>query len=64
MLSDFYKESENSQIWRVDNLDEMGQFLFSFDRKTVYNFWTDYDKLTPEQKAVFDKEFPAMAELK
>ena len=64
MLSDFYKETENSQIWRIDNLDEVGQFLFSFDKKTVLNFWKDYDKLSPEQKAIFDKEFPVMAELK
>ena len=64
MLGDFYKESENSEIWLIDDLDEIGQFLFSFDKKTIYNFWTDYDKLSDEQKAIFDKEFPTMAALK
>lgn len=64
MLGDFYKESENSEIWRIDDLDEIGQFLFSFDKKTIYNFWTDYDKLSDEQKAIFNKEFPTMAALK
>ncbi|MBQ5333641.1 MAG: hypothetical protein J6K92_10370 [Oscillospiraceae bacterium] len=64
MLSDFYKETEKSKIWRVDDINQIGKFLFSFDKKTVYNFWTDYEKLTPEQKQIFDKEFPAMAELK
>lgn len=64
MLSDFYKETESSKIWRVDELDTIGKFLFSFDKKTIYNFWEDYDKLTAEQKAIFDEEFPAMAALK
>lgn len=64
MLSDFYKENENNVIWRIDNIDEIGQFLFSFDKKTILNFWEDYDKLAPDEKAIFDKEFPTMAELK
>lgn len=64
MLSDFYKDNENSKIWRIDDMDSVGKFLFSFDKKTIYNFWEDYDKLTAEQKAIFDEEFPAMAALK
>ena len=32
---------------------------FSFDKETVFNLMTDYpDKLTPEQKTIFDKENP------
>ena len=64
MLSDFYKDNENSKIWRIDDMDSVGKFLFSFDKKTIYNFWEDYDKLTAEQKAIFAEEFPAMAALK
>lgn len=64
MLSDFYKDNENSKIWRIDDMDSVGKFLFTFDKKTIYNFWEDYDKLTAEQKAIFDEEFPAMAALK
>lgn len=64
MLSDFYKDNENSKIWRIDDMDSVGKFLFSFDKKTIYNFWEDYDKLTAEQKTIFDEEFPAMAALK
>ena len=64
MLSDFYKETKNSKIWRVDELDTVGKFLFSFDKKKIYNFWTDYEKLNADQKAMFDKEFPTMAQLK
>lgn len=62
---DFYKDSETDQIWLVDNHGQEGPYLFSFDQKTVFNFWTDYpDKLTPEQIEIFKKENPTMAELK
>lgn len=64
MLSDFYKDDESNKIWRVDDMESIGKFLFSFDKKTIYNFWTDYDNLTDEQKSLFDKEYPAMAALK
>lgn len=63
MLSDFYKE-DGKQIWQIDNLEKIGEFLFSFDKKKIYNFWEDYDNLTAEQRALFDEEFPAMAVLK
>ncbi len=62
---DFYKESEEEQIWRVETPGEEGPYLFSFDQKTVFNFWTDYpDKLTPDQIEIFKKENPTMASLK
>ena len=64
MLSDFYKIDETDNVWLVDQDDDMGKWLFSFDKKTIYNFWTDYDKLTAEQKAIFDKDFPEIAKLK
>ena len=51
---DFYKDSETDQIWQVDTHGQEGPYLFSFDQKTVFNFWTDYpDKLTPEQIEIF-----------
>ena len=34
-----------------------GQYLFTFDKKKVYNLFKDYLwKLTPEEKEVFDRE--------
>lgn len=55
----FYKENESDQIWWVDNPDEIGVWLFSFDKITVFNLFQDYPyKLTAEQKAIFDKENP------
>lgn len=59
----FYKENENDVIWWVDNPDEIGVLLFSFDKKTVYNLFADYpNKLPPEQKEIFDRENPNWAE--
>ena len=41
-----------------------GPFLFSFDGETVYNFWSDWDKFTDEQKKIFREWNPTMAALK
>lgn len=50
-------------MWHVVS-DSFGSHLFTFDRKTIYNFWEDYEKLTDEQRRIFDKEDPIMARLK
>ncbi len=37
----------------------IGEHLFSFDKKQVFNLFQDYHyKLTKEQKEIFDKENP------
>ena len=59
----FYKENDTDLIWWVDDPDTVGEVLFSFDRKTVFNLFRDYPwKLTKEQKAMFDKENPYWVE--
>lgn len=46
----------------VDNPDVIGEWLFSFDKKTIFNMFRDYPyKLTAKQKAIFDKENPYWA---
>lgn len=61
-LSDFYKNNPNDTIWWVDNLETVGEFLFSFDQKKIFNMFRDYPhELTKEQKRVFDKENPNWA---
>lgn len=58
----FYKENETDSIWWVDDPETKGVWLFSFDRETVFNLFADYpDKLTPEQKEIFDRENPYWA---
>lgn len=56
----FMKEHENDVIWWVESpIERDGEFLFSFDRKTVFNLFADYPwKLTKEQKETFDQENP------
>lgn len=64
-LSDFYKENPEDKIWWVSAIDATGLFLFSFDKETIFNFFRDYpDKLTKEQKKIFDIENPVLASLR
>ena len=61
---DFYRE-DGERIWWVDDTTQKGELLFSFDREKIYNFWKDYpDKLTPEEREIFDRENPVLAGLK
>ena len=62
MLGQFFKHKESDSIWWVRDIGTKGQFLFSFDKETIFNFFRDYpEELTPEQKALFDKENPELA---
>lgn len=61
--SKFYKENESDKIWWLDNQEVKGEFVFSFDKKKLFNLFADYPhKLTKEQKAIFDKENPFWAD--
>lgn len=62
MEYEFYKENPNDKVYWVDNTDVIGEFLFSFDKKVVFNLFADYPhNLTKEQKEIFDKENPYWA---
>jgi len=59
VLSDFYKQNENDTIYWIDDLDNVGSHLFSFDKKKIYNLFEDYPhNLSKEEKEIFDKENP------
>lgn len=59
----FYKNNRGDKIWWVDNSESVGEWLFTFDKKTIFNMFSDYPaKLTPEQKELFDKENPYWVE--
>ncbi len=59
MQNNFYKDKPTDQIWWVDNPDQIGVIEFSFDQKKIYNLFADYpDKLTKEEKEIFDQENP------
>ncbi len=62
-LNSLYKNHTDDIIEWVDN-NRIGVFEFTFDHgQTVFNMFADYPyKLTPEQKAIFDKENPYWAD--
>ena len=68
MLGDFYKENEGDAVWWVDKYDDdgypvVGEHLFSFDKKKIFNLFKDYPhELTNEQKEIFDRENPYWAD--
>lgn len=58
-MSDFYKDDKASKVWWVERLDSVGEFLFSFDRKKIYNLFSDYPhNLSKDEVEIFDKENP------
>lgn len=55
----FYKNIDTDTIWWVDNDEQVGVFLFSFDKKKIYNLFADYPhNLSKQEKEIFDKENP------
>ena len=55
----FYKNEDTDKIWWIDNPEVVGEFLFTFDKKRIFNLFEDYpDNLTDKQRAIFDKENP------
>lgn len=58
-----FHRKPGQKIWWVDTSDRLGMFLFSFDRKKVFNLFRDYpEKLTPDEKELFDQENPFWAD--
>lgn len=65
MNGEWGKRNENDKIWWWDDDELIGLLRFSFNKVTIYNFWTDYpSKLSDKQKEIFDKENPLLANLK
>lgn len=55
-------ETQAKCTW-IDNPDQIGEMLFTFDGKRVFNLFRDYPhELTGDQKRVFDAENPFWAE--
>ena len=64
----FYKNKKTDKIFWVQNINwqdiKIGEFLFSFDKKTIFNLFQDYPhKLSPEQKQIFDRENPEASQV-
>jgi hypothetical protein len=63
MQRKWYKDNPQDNIWWLDNGDEVeGEHIFSFDKITEYNLFTDFPyKLNPNQVEIFIKEQPFWA---
>ena len=58
-MKKFYKNNPGDSIFWLDDPDKIGEWVFSFDKKEIFNMFADYPhKLTPEQKKIFDEENP------
>ena len=56
---ELYKEKDTDIISWIDNPDDKGEILFTFDKKKIYNLFADYPhNLSTEERATFDKENP------
>lgn len=56
MEYDFYKNNVSDTIFWVDNVDNVGEHLFSFDKKKIYNLFADYPhNLSEEERRVFTR---------
>lgn len=59
----FYKNNPTDKVYWVDNIGTIGEFLFSFDKKKIYNLFRDYpQKLTAEEVEIFNKDNPFWAD--
>ena len=60
---EFYKKNDTDIIWWVNNRKRVGEHLFTFDKKKIFNLFRDYPyELTKEEKEIFDRENPYWAD--
>lgn len=63
MAYKFVKNAPSDKIWWVKDPPEIGEHLFSFDKKHVFNLFRDYPfKLSQSQRAIFVRENPYWAD--
>ena len=64
MSNKWYKKEDSSKVWWYDADDGTdGDFVFSFDKKKKFHLFGDYpEKLTKEEKEIFEKSEPFWAD--
>ena len=59
----FYKVKPSDHVYWFDDVDQIGVYEFSFDKKRIFNLFKDYPHaLTSEEKHIFDSENPYWAD--
>lgn len=54
---------EKKQVRWIEDPDTVGEMLFTFDGKQIFNLFRDYpQELSAEQKNIFDQENPYWAD--
>ncbi len=54
-----YKNNPKDVISWVDNVEEKGEHLFTFDGKKIFNLFRDYPHaLSERERQIFDRENP------
>lgn len=62
-MKEWIKNKNTDKIWWLDDNEVKGLWIFSFDKEKTFNMYEDYpEKLTEEEKSVFDKENPFWAD--
>ena len=55
----FYKKNPTDEIFWIDQNEKIGEFLFTFDKKKIYNLFADYPhNMKDEEIKIFDRENP------
>ena len=63
MSNNWYKNNKTDKIWWKDTPDNVGEWVFSFDKEKEYNMFEDYPhNLNPEEIKIFDEENPEWAD--
>ena len=56
---EFYKNKSSDKICWLDNPDVVGEWIFTFDKKRLFNLFGDYPYgLSEVERAIFDEENP------
>lgn len=54
-----YKNKPDDKVTWIEDTEQVGVYMFTFDGEQLFYLFGDYpDKLTDEQRRIFDEENP------
>lgn len=59
---EFSRQRKDLQVWNCRRRNDVviGPRYVTFDKKIIYNLWSDADKLTAKQKELIKEFYPIM----